>query len=225
LIIDEPALVNKEIIKVFSQQVEIDLNVEKAKVKLTNHLDFSFDELIKLIDRHNKGYVTSSDLEGTLRDLHIPFHKDEVQLLIKHFTKDDKISYRQTKDLFVPITWKDRKRVADFKDEGYRIFSADTLNHLIELFKRSLKAQVMLEKVRNSLQSELKSQLFQVFHEIDREKTGTVSLNNLRNYLADGKLNYREGEVRLLYKRYAKSYHKEITYSDFLEELTPKLAH
>jgi hypothetical protein len=33
----------------------------------------------------------------------------------------------------------------------------------------------------------------------------------------------REGEVRLLFKRYSKSNHKEISFNEFIDELTPRI--
>lgn len=218
-----PSLTHPELIKIFSQQLELDRALEKFRLKLTNHLDFSFDELVKLIDRQGKGFITNSDFESILRDLHVPYHKDEVSLIIRHFSKEGKISHRQCKDLVLPITWKDRKRVATFKDEGYRVFLADTLNDLVEFLKTLLKTQVSLERVRNFITSDLKTQLFQVFHDMDLEKCGKVGLDSFRKYLADGGLNLREGEVRLLFKRYSKSNHKEISFNEFIDELTPRI--
>ena len=215
---------NPELIKVFSQQLELDKALEKSRLKLTNHLDFSFDELVKLLDRQSRGFVSGSDFESILRDLHVPYHKDEVSLVIRHFSKEGKISHRQCKDLVLPITWKDRKRVATFKDEGYRVFLADTLNDLVEFLKALLKTQVSLERVRNCITSDLKTQLFQVFHDMDLEKCGKVGLDSFRSYLAGGGLNLREGEVRLLFKRYSKSSHKEINFNEFIDELTPRTA-
>lgn len=205
--------------QVLKNQIEIDMKCEKSKAKFVSHLDFSFGELIKLIDAQQKNFVVHEDFFRILKDLQVPYHEDEVELLFSEFKNPEKLSYRQVKQLFVPINFKDHKRVRINREEGYRVFSADTLNDLISLLKVLLQSQVELETLRKSLTPTAISQLF---HDTDKDKSNSISLSDLRTYL--GLItNLREFQVRLLFRRYSKSLTKEITYSDFLEELTPKL--
>ena len=216
---NEKKIVFQDFGQVLKNQVEVDAYCEKFKAKLVSHLDFSFDELIKLIDKHTKKFVVREDFYTILKDLQVPYHIDEVDLLFSEFKNTEKLSYRQVKQIFVPINFKDHQRVHKSREEGYRVFSADTLNDLISLLKVLLESQIELETLRRSLSP---SSIPQLFHEIDLDNSNSISLPDLRTYLGHI-TNLREHQVRLLFRRYSKSLTKEITYSDFLEELTPKL--
>lgn len=219
----------KEIIEVFSIQIALDKDLETAQVKLAKHLDFNMPDLIKMFDGQGKKSILYTDIENVLKELQIPYHIDEVYLLIKHYTNhpDKVLSYFEFQNLFLPKHGFYNKsiigRKASMCKERFRAFSANTLEDVICLLKLLLRSENYAESLRRKIAQKPWINLYNVFQDIDKDKDGVLSPFDLQEIFDDYNLKCDLEDIKSFIERYSKNSHSLISYSDFIQELTPKL--
>ena len=146
----------QEIITILSTQIYLDRDTEQAKIILSSHKDFNISDIFKILDIEYKKYIDCYDIENLLRELQVPFHIDEIYLIVKRYCSyDHKLDYSNIEKLFLPIN-KDHciniiNRPANKYFDGLRTFSADTLDDLISLMKTMLRNENHAETLRKRL--------------------------------------------------------------------------
>mmetsp|Transcript_21114 Transcript_21114/g.3427 ORF Transcript_21114/g.3427 Transcript_21114/m.3427 type:complete len:89 (+) Transcript_21114:1316-1582(+) len=76
-----------ELTNTFKEQINLDRDLEKAKIDLALRSDFNLDDAFKIFDAVGRGYITAYELEDGLRALGVNFLRDETNLLIRHFNQ------------------------------------------------------------------------------------------------------------------------------------------
>lgn len=77
----------QELISVLKQQVDLDREIERAKISLTMMPDFNLHDAFGIFDELNKTYISSYDLEKALNRLRVYAASDESDLIVRHFSK------------------------------------------------------------------------------------------------------------------------------------------
>lgn len=205
-----------DIIKVFSAQINIDSDIEACKVQLAKNPGLRYQDIFGLFDSQNTGFVDSIQIEKTLRQLQIPFHVNEIFLLIKHYTNNaaQKLDFHEFKNVVLPFWYSEKSGTGKMNEQ-----ILEDLKKLLKVTLRGLfHAEIMVQLFFRET-----NEYFKVFDRIDADQDGVISLSNLERAFQIQGVRYNSEELKRLLKWYTKSYDRGIAYSDFIQELTPKI--
>ena len=219
----------QEILDTLSSQIILDRENEKAKIKLVSHTDFNIPDIFRLLDSKNKSYIECSDIEILLRELQVPFHIDEIYLVLRRFSGNSglKLNYSDTESLFLPYNTLYNKSTAMRKAreyfDGYRTFSADALDDLISFMKVLLQGENHSECLRKRVATMTWLNLYEIFQMIDRDQDGVLTASDLKYALLESQVKPGIDDFEMIIRRYHKGINCAISYPEFIQELTPKL--
>lgn len=218
----------QEILEILTSQIYLERQNEGKKNLLCKHPDFNIPDLFKILNSKNSLKIDCSDLERFLRELQIPFHVDEIYLLLRRYSINSslKIGYSDIEKIFIPygkVNTMVSRRKARAVFDGFRTFSADTLNDLVGLVKEALRGENHSECLRKRVSAMPWIDLYGVFQELDKDKDESLSQSDLKVLMDEHSINADKDDVNLLIRRYHKGVEFQISYSDFIQELTPKL--
>ena len=93
-----------EIVSIFKSQINLARDLEDAKNSLARQSDFTLLDFFRLVDLADNGYVTTRDMEGLLRDLHVFAKPDDVYLLVRHYSslQDGRIRLSDFQTMWTP---------------------------------------------------------------------------------------------------------------------------
>ena len=153
--VSEPDI--SEILSIFIEQISMHKTIENCKIRLSKHFDFNLANLIRIFDFRAKGFIECTDIENVLRELQIPYHVDEVYLLIRHYctSHELKLSYFDLEKIFLSnnqfyynLVKANKPKICQ---DRFRAFSADTLDGIVSLLKTSLRNENNSETLRKKL--------------------------------------------------------------------------
>lgn len=221
----------EQIVQMFSSQISIDNDFELEKIELAKKPDLNLLDFFRLFDINDKNYITAADIEGLLQDLRIAYSIDEVYLLVRRFSSyhDAKLRYSDFERMYLPrdryfsqILREKRSRDQEVYDR-LRLFSLETIDQIIRILRLQLNNEIVAENLRKGVTGKKWINLYEVFETIDRDRDGMISIGEFQDIMK----NYGEypsiSELEGLVERYDKDFDRKVTYSEFIEEITPKL--
>lgn len=219
------------IVECFNEQVAINNDLESERVELARHVDFNLLDFFRAFDLDDRGTVVSSDIESLLQDLRIPWHIDDVYLLVRHYSsyKDSILRFSDIERMILP---KDRHWAMVLKArvgrsapalDRLRVFSLETLDCIIRILKLLLISENAYENLRKQLARKKWINLYEVFQDIDQDKDGLISMAELQDVMRRFKSFPSIEELEALVEHYDRDFDRRISYPEFIEEVTPKL--
>lgn len=207
----------QEILKVFGSQIAIDSEIEALRVKLVKNPGFCFQEIFEFFDTDKSGFIGLNQIEKVLRQIQVPFHVDEIFLMVKNFTNniERKLSFVEFKAVVLPFEYLETRRNG--------LVNRNLLEDLGNLLRVILRCENYAEGIRKKISQEGSIDYYRTFDRIDSDQDGLISLIDLERLFETQGVNNNSGDLNRLVRRYTKSNSREITYSDFLQELTPKI--
>ncbi|CAG9331443.1 unnamed protein product [Blepharisma stoltei] len=221
----------REIVDTFRSQIDIARDLEQAKLTLARSADFALLDFFRAFDLDDKGYIASRDVEGLLTDLGVFYNSDEVYLLLRHYSslQDSKIRYADFENMWLP---KDRYYAQALKDRRSQIypprdrlsvFSSITIEKISSTIKLHLQCERIAEDLRSRLSAKRSINLFEVFQAIDCDNDGYIRLEEFEGVLRDFGVYTDLKDLESLVERYDKNFDGKVSYSEFVQEITPKL--
>jgi Ca2+-binding EF-hand superfamily protein len=219
-----------ELVNAFKEQISLDRELESIRQELSLRADFTLMDAFKMIDESGKGYIASYDIEGILNYLSIPLYPDNVYLLIKHYDRDQdgKITFSDLCEMFTPrqreysslLNARFPANVSSTKRR--KVFSIETQDKFSIALKLHLDIEGVSELIRQRLSSRPWFNTFDLFDAIDVDKNGFITLNEFRGILQKYGMFATEKELNALMQRYDRNKDGKVSYSEFVEEVTPK---
>ena len=85
------------VVKMLSEQVNLDKNVEIAKNETCTRPDFNTHDAFRIFDIDNLGSITALDLQHGLQDIGVNLSGDDVNLFMQRYDKDrdGRLDYRE----------------------------------------------------------------------------------------------------------------------------------
>ena len=226
-----PAADMRQVVQIFGDQIGIDSEVERQKIELVKRIDFNLLDFFRLFDIDDNNYIVAADIEGLMQDLRIPHNTDEIYMVVRRFSsyRDSKIRYADFERMYCPrdsyfsqILREKRSREVPAYDR-LRIFSIETIDEITRMLRLQLHCENVAESLRREITLKKWINLYEVFEEIDRDRDGVISIGELQDIMKT----YGEfpsiADLELLIERYDKDLDRKISYSEFIEEITPKL--
>jgi Ca2+-binding EF-hand superfamily protein len=217
----------REVVNVIRAQIGIDSEIERAKISLVRHKDFNMQDMMRIVDKKQRNSINCNDIEKLLRELQVPYHIDEVYLLMKHLSKTMNcvLSYQEMEDLFLPrdliLGKMTQSRGSIFNKDRFMTFDSDTMEDLVRLLKITLKNENFAEILRRKLAQQTWIDLENIFKKIDKDCDSFIGFSDLQQTLHDYEVICEDKEVRNCILRYTKGENDKLRFSSFLRELTP----
>ncbi|CAG9310083.1 unnamed protein product [Blepharisma stoltei] len=219
-----------EIAQVLSEQVALSRELDAAIKELGLRADFNLIDAYRMFDIDDKGFFTELDAEETLNDFGIRTFKDEISLLFKHYchSSDKKMRFSELNELFTPKDPEYARLVKNrvpYNAQGANrrnVFRPETMNKLIRVLQLHLECESMAENLRQRLSRSQSFNIMDAFQIIDRDRNGYITFKEFQQILDEHGLIASKKDVESLMERYDKDKDGRVSYSEFMNEVTPK---
>lgn len=219
-----------ELVNIFFQQINLerDLNTSKKDVALCS--DFNLLDAFQMFDINDIGYVGEFDLEDTLIELGIRPSREELNLLFKHYSSlgNRRLTYSEFSKLFTPKEFEYSRILSNRtaynvpRNERRRVFSADTTFKLGKVLRLHLETENVAESLRHRLARRPSFSLHEAFQAVDKDRNGYITYGEFQNLLEQHGIFATAKDVESLMDRYDKDKDGRVSFTEFLDEVTPK---
>lgn len=206
--------------------IDADVKTESARGQLVLRTDFNLYDAYKIFERSGRSYIDSSDLQRGLEHLGVWRSLTDLDLLIKRNTNQSTLMTYS--DFCSMLTPKDsyyadrlRERVPRYHN-GLYLFDSLTKSYLADAVRQATDAEVEAESFRQRLARNPSYSNVEAFNTIDWAKMGTANIDDMRRLLRDNGFYSSNDELFKLMERFDKNKDGRISYSEFVEEVTPK---
>lgn len=219
-----------EISHVLKQQIDLSRDLDAAIKELALRADFNLIDAYRIFDYSDRGYVNEVDFEDGLRDLGIRIIRDEITLLFKHFSPSQNrhIRFSEFNELFEPKDPEYARLVKNRvpfnlqEDERRRPFRPETMSKFTRVLHLHLECESIAENLRQKLSRNLNFDIMGAFQSIDKDKNGFITVYEFQQILENNGIPVSRRDAASLVERYDKDKDGRVSYSEFLNEFTPK---
>jgi Ca2+-binding EF-hand superfamily protein len=216
----------KELVGWFQEEIKINRDVERKKNELSLKHDFNLFDAFRMFDRQGTGYANLNDFQETFEYFNFSAPKDEIFLLIKHFSNSGQLNFKQFSEVISPKQEEYarilRNRSSNDLDLEFPEFSRETLNTFLETFRLLLDAESLAERVRQRLTRMPDFSLYQAFMAVDKGRDGFITIDEFQSVLQSHSIFASTKDLQSLLGKYDKNKDGRVSYTDFIEEITPK---
>lgn len=96
--------IEDETARVLKEHVNLEREIENAKINLSMKSDFNLFDAFKIFDLNNNGYISVSELKLGLQDIGVYASYEEIDLIFKRYDKnrDGKFRFNEFCNALVP---------------------------------------------------------------------------------------------------------------------------
>ena len=219
-----------ELVSIFFQQINLDRDLNDAKKDLALCSDFNLLDAFQMFDLNDIGYVSEFDFEDTLVELGLRPTRDEINLLFKHYSYlgNRRLPYSEFSKLFVPKELEysrilsGRSAFNVSRAERRRVFGADTTYKLTRVLRLHLESESVAESLRHRMARRPSFSMHEAFQSVDKDRNGYITFGEFQSLLELHGIFATIKDVESLMDRYDKDKDGRVSYSEFLDEVTPK---
>ena len=216
-----------DILYVLTQQLRIEKFLDSSKIDLVSCSDFNLADNFKFFDKQDLGIINEFELEDTLVDLGVRPLREEINLIFQHFCSSKKFSFTEFSRLFLPFEPEYQiildSRVKSPKARSRKRFSEETNYRLGKLLKIHLESEGFCENLRQGITSKPGFSIYDTFKQLDHDQKGFITEKDFQLALDPHSELLTPTDLKTLVLRYDLNNDGKISYSEFLEEITPKL--
>lgn len=217
-----------DVLYVLTQHVRIERFLDSNKIELVSCSDFNLADNFKLFDKQNTGFISEFEFEDTLYDLGVRPIKEEIHLLFLHYCNNKRFSYTDFTQLFLPLEPEYEiildSRINPQETRPKKRFSEETRHRLANLLKIHLESEGFYENFRQNLTSKPGFSIHESFKLIDQDHDSFITESDLQLALDPQYQSLTPTDLKALIQKFDLNRDKKISYSEFLEEITPKLS-
>lgn len=220
----------KELVNWFQEEIKIARDVERKKNELALKHDFNLMDAFRMFDTHDYGSIAIAEFEDTFRFLSFSAPRDELYLLIKHFSylQNNRISFADFTELISPKQeeytriLRNRSSSNSGAFDRLRVFSRETLELFLSTLRLILDSESLAERVRQRLSRLPNFNLHQAFIAVDKDRNGFITIDEFQSILQSHGIFATSKDLQNLLHKYDKNRDGKVSYSEFVEEVTPK---
>ncbi|OMJ92485.1 hypothetical protein SteCoe_4720 [Stentor coeruleus] len=220
----------KELVNWFQEEIKITRDVERKKNELALKHDFNLTDAFRMFDPHDYGSIAITDFEDTFRFLSFNAPRDELYLLIKHFSQlqNNRLTFSDFTEILLPKQQEYarilRNRLSSESSafDRLRVFSRETIELFLSTFRLILDSESLAERVRQRLSREPNFNLHQAFMIVDKDRNGFITIDEFQSILQSHGIFATSKDLQNLLHKYDKNHDGKVSYSEFVEEVTPK---
>jgi len=219
------------LIDVLKQFIQIEKELEVAKQDLSLRPDFNLLDFFRTFDIDGRGSISSGELAEGMKRYGIFANKEELYLLLRRFDKDNdgKLKFSDFTEAF---TCKQQEYAnllnnrtpinADLSLDIDQAFSEETKKSISRVLRMHLDNEGTTESLRQRLSRRFNFNVHEAFSYLDINDDGVISADELGDILDRNDFYATQRELRLLMDRLDGNRDGRITYSEFVQEMTPK---
>jgi len=219
------------LIDVLKQFIQIEKELEVAKQDLSLRPDFNLLDFFRTFDVDGRGSISSGELSEGMKRYGIFANKEELYLLLRRFDKDNdgKLKFSDFTEAF---TCKQQEYAnllnnrtpinADLSLDIDQAFSEETKKSISRVLRMHLDNEGTTESLRQRLARRYNFNVHEAFTYLDVNDDGIISADELGDILDKNDFYATQRELRLLMDRLDGNRDGKITYSEFVQEMTPK---
>jgi Ca2+-binding EF-hand superfamily protein len=227
---NDPSVEENELVAWFQDEIRIAREIERKKNELALKHDFNLVDAFRLFDKHDFGYATVADFEDSFRYLGFVAPAEELYLMIKHFShlQSTRLGFADFTEVLVPKQeeyariLRNRAAAKVSEAERMRVFTRDTMELLLETFRLVLNAEAVAERVRQRLSRMPEFSMHQAFMAVDKDRNGFITIDEFQSILQSHGIFATSKDLQSLLAKYDKNKDGRVSYSEFVEEVTPK---
>jgi Ca2+-binding EF-hand superfamily protein len=220
----------QELVKSFASQITLDKNLDAVRQELSLRADFNLTDAYRMFDTSNKGGITARDLADTLRYLDLHPSTEDLYTWLRRFDQDldGVLSYKDFCLMFTPrqceyCTLLKHRPAHNVPPSRRRtVFSLETQALMRKAIALHLQVESSAEAIRQHLVNRPSFSPSEAFAELDIDQNGYVTLDELRLALQSCGKYPTERDLLSLLSRYDRDHDGRVSYSDFIQEVTPK---
>lgn len=222
----------REIVQMLQEDLKYSRELESAKNNLALKHDFNLIDCFRMLDYHDRGAFTQMDLEHSLERLGLRPSPDEMYLLIKHFSRlqDSRIRFSDFSEMLTPKQ-EEYSRIMRNKSalnipglDRFKVFARDTVAVLVNAFRILFEAEVSAELQRQRINRLPGFNSYQVFNYLDKDKNGFITITEFQQTLNAFRVPVNAKDLQVVMQKFDKNCDGRVSYSEFVEEITPKSA-
>ena len=206
---------------------------EENKQQLNDHPDFEPYALFSRIDRNDKSYITKNDLLNFLQDNNISINENRctVDLFIEYYDRDfdEKLNFGEFLNF---VLNKDQNLIRSIatQRETYKLNNNEFLNKdLEELASKCLMSDFYLFEyanvkkidIFNHIDDNNQSFLLELFINMDIDKDGLISCDDISFFLQDRKIQICDEELISFISIYDEDLDGMLNWNEFLFFILP----
>lgn len=209
----------------FVQVISCQKDLESSRQRLATEHEISLLSLFHSFDRDKKGFLTLSDFEFSLSTLQIPSNSLHLSLLMRHYDSDKDGCLSQfdfcRMILSASPEYNELYCLEGRRRAGLGEISGSARETVRGILTELLNFEGKLEQFRGKLR-EKEVDLRRLFGEMDVDQSQTLTLSDLKQYLAGKQVFPSLFELIALVELLDSDRDGKVDYSEFVEALSPK---
>ncbi|CDW74571.1 ef hand family protein [Stylonychia lemnae] len=221
-----------ELYRSLKEFISIDKDTEAIKCILALKTDFNLEEAYKIFDNQNRGTINLREFEEAMNIMSIYPRREEIQLLFQLYDadQDGKLNFNEFCAMVLPLDKNyaslivGRNNYHDSRDYSRgNCFIPETQREFLSVLNHLLQAQMRSEQVRKLLEQRKNFDVAQSFQSLDKSKNGQISKQDIKQFLEERHYFPSDKDLAFLMKRFDKNQDQIISYSEYIQELNPKI--
>ncbi|CAG9312033.1 unnamed protein product [Blepharisma stoltei] len=215
------------LLRLLNEQILLDRQLESCLRNLALCSDFTLMDAFRLFDRKGLGYLSKIDIEDCFKSLGVYPTEEEIYLLFRHFDNDEdgRLRYSDICEMLAPkeheyLTIIQARIPRNNKGE---IFTSDTMIQLGKTLRCLVNNENSSERLRHEISKRPDFNATDTFCSLDYNRNSFISLEEFRKFLMDNGKYPSETDLLGLMNRYDRNRDGRVTFSEFVQEVTPKL--
>ena len=206
--------------------MEVESKIEDMKIELARREDFNFEDIFRIFEVDEKGYIEPEDLKQGLKLLGLDPSDFDIKLLMKRFDLNQQglLTYSDFFDMVVSFEKRMRNTVqirppnSCCPCKSPDVFECDTLIAIKNLFKFIIECERDINQIRAGFDS-LRSKYSDVVQFLDYSRRGVINRSDLKLYLTQFNKFTTSKECDLLFIRLDKTRSGEVGIDEIENEL------
>eukprot|EP01016_Furgasonia_blochmanni_P006640 TRINITY_DN1266_c0_g1_i1.p1 TRINITY_DN1266_c0_g1~~TRINITY_DN1266_c0_g1_i1.p1 ORF type:complete len:641 (+),score=294.82 TRINITY_DN1266_c0_g1_i1:66-1988(+) len=217
----------EELVVALKQQIDLDKQIESAKVDLALRSDFNLQDAFRYFDVSNRNAITRYELEEGLRRLGVYATVDELNLFFKRYDKASSgtLRYGDFSDALAPRSAAYNATVTSRGSNysrAYDPFLPETTRLFSRVWRLLLDAEAVTETIRQRLSRRPGFSINNAFDAIELRHKGFITVDDFRNILLDWGIFASYSDAAHLVERYDRNRDGVISYGEFIREIAPQ---
>lgn len=217
-----------EFVDGLKELINLERELETSKQSLSYRHDFNLYDAFKVFDPSNYGNVGVHDLMDGFAAYHVTLGFDEAELIMRRYDNngDGRLNYTEFISMFLPmdrptsdILQARRANIGHFPRS--EIFAGVTKDMFASLLRQHINVESYAERIRQRLASRPFFRQSEAFMALDNRSHNFITKDEFGDMLAHHRFFATENELSTLIDRFDKNKDGRVTYSEFVQEITP----
>jgi Ca2+-binding EF-hand superfamily protein len=210
--------------------VDLDRNLEEAKIDLAFKKDFTLYDAFRTFDYNNNGTIVLDDVINAYKVFHIHPTREEARLFLSRYDtrSNNRLTFNEFCDAIMPLDEEAaealRRRSVQYPDGYYHRrdeFSWDTINALSRVLKLHIEAEVNAEVLRQKHESDPNFRYDDAFSTLNKWGEDYLTEEDFEEFFKKYGFYPNDTELNVLMNRFDKDKDGKVSYDEFFDEFSP----